>query len=70
MSDHADEAAELQELAIQAAQHAHQKAAARLKAALGEATGRCLNCQEEIEEGRFCDEDCREDFQKRVKARR
>lgn len=35
-----------------------------------EATGRCLNCGEELADGaRWCDADCRDDWQRRESAR-
>lgn len=32
-----------------------------------QATGFCLNCEEPIEQGRFCDIDCRDDHEKRTR---
>ena len=35
------------------------------------ATGFCLNCEEPLEDGhRWCDADCRDDFEKRMAANR
>jgi hypothetical protein len=32
-------------------------------------TGRCLNCDEPVIAGRFCDSDCAADWHKRARAR-
>lgn len=32
------------------------------------ATGKCLNCDEVVAAGLFCDADCRDDFERRCKA--
>lgn len=31
-----------------------------------QSTGFCLNCQDDIEEGLFCDKDCRDDYDFRL----
>lgn len=33
-------------------------------------SGRCLACDEPVEEARFCDGDCREDFEQRQALKR
>ncbi len=33
-------------------------------------TGRCYNCEDQIEYGCFCDTDCRDDYEKREKQTR
>lgn len=40
--------------------HRRKSEATRLKE-----SGRCYNCEETINEGLFCDTDCREDYEKR-----
>lgn len=32
--------------------------------------GNCYNCEAPVEWGRFCDPDCRDDYQKRIKLQR
>lgn len=32
-----------------------------------QATGKCLNCDEQVESGLFCDPDCRDDYDFRLK---
>lgn len=32
-------------------------------------TGRCYNCEEPLTVGCFCDTDCRDDYEKRIKAK-
>lgn len=48
----------------------HGLRAARQASQLPPATGRCFNCQEALDdpETRFCDTDCRDDWQKRQRA--
>lgn len=61
MADFIDDANETAELFLQAAL---RKSQGKGKAPL--ATGFCLNCQEKLAEGaRWCDADCREDWEKR-----
>ena len=33
------------------------------------AKGRCYNCDDPLKTGCFCDADCRDDYEKRVRAR-
>jgi len=67
MSDWTDNASELEMLQTQVAIERQRKAGQELEEVLSTAAGHCLNCEEPLEQGRFCDADCREDFQKRLK---
>jgi len=65
MADEADMAKELEELALKHAL-AHRKEGANLPA-----RGLCYNCDEPVDAGRlFCDEACRDDWQKRDAAKK
>ena len=66
MSDWTDRASEIQELQEKAALDNQREQAKELEQALEGAKGRCLNCQEPVLTGRFCDADCREDFTRRA----
>lgn len=33
-------------------------------------TGRCYNCEDDVEEANFCDDDCRDDYDKRINKRK
>lgn len=33
-------------------------------------TGRCYNCEDDVEEGLFCDPDCRQDYDRRMIKRK
>lgn len=68
MSDWTDEASEQQELLDQIALENQRRQAEQHRQALGQATGACLNCEEPLGEGRFCDAECRVDFEKRCRA--
>jgi hypothetical protein len=56
--------------------HACEQAEFFLASALSEqakkphlqATGKCLNCDEAVAVGLFCDADCRDDFESRCKS--
>ena len=64
MSDEIDRAQERQEAILAA-----QIAAARRPATAPPAAGRCLNCDTRLRKGlRFCDADCRDDYQRRYLA--
>lgn len=69
MADAADEADGAQALEIEVLMEQHRRAAAQHREVLGGFTGKCMNCDEMIEEGRFCDADCRIDHERRVGAR-
>lgn len=68
MADAADAAGNEQEFVEELLLRRQQFAAAQHHQALGD-TGECLNCEEPLKQGRFCDADCREDYERRVKAR-
>lgn len=53
--------ADLADLSIDAA----TKAALSFRHKVPEFTGYCLNCDEPLEDRRFCDADCRDEFDKR-----
>ncbi|MBM7070901.1 DUF2116 family Zn-ribbon domain-containing protein [Shewanella sp. 202IG2-18] len=64
MSDNADIAADLQEQHIKAALSSRDTSP-KLKF-----TGYCHNCEESLKEGeRFCDADCRDDFEQRQRMK-
>lgn len=69
MADEADLANECVAQDLERAMRKQRMEAAALAAALQRRSGRCLNCEEDVEPGkRFCDEDCKEDFEKRENA--
>lgn len=72
MSDWTDEATRTQEILLEAELQATRNAAREHEAAVAAASGRCFNCEEPIDEvgRRFCDKDCQQDFERRVRARR
>jgi hypothetical protein len=70
MSDSVDEANDLQDLLTTMAVEAQRKLAQQHSKTLQACTGACLNCEEKLDGGRFCDSDCRDDFEKRLNARR
>jgi hypothetical protein len=59
VSDLADKAQAVLEVALEAAR-THRKPTLPF-------TGKCYNCEEPIEDGRFCDADCREDWTRRTR---
>ncbi|WP_422451974.1 hypothetical protein [Endozoicomonas sp. ALC066] len=65
MADQVDDANELAELELQA----RLSKARRVSKSHQRAVSHCLNCQELLTEKgtRYCDSDCREDHEKRVK---
>lgn len=67
MSDWTDNASDLELLQTEVAIAKVREEGKHLQEVLETAAGHCLNCEEPLEEGRFCDADCREDFQKRLK---
>ena len=67
MSDWTDSASDLEDLQKEVALEHQRKAGKELEAALNAASGFCLNCEEPLEKGRYCDESCREDHEKRVR---
>jgi hypothetical protein len=67
MSDWIDNASDLELLQTEVAIERARTAGKELQEVLQNAAGHCLNCEEPLEVGRFCDADCREDFQKRLK---
>lgn len=69
MSDAADAAGDEQELIADLLLRQHREAAAQHQKVLGAFTGKCLNCEATLEKGRYCDEECREDHERRVSAR-
>lgn len=70
MSDWTDDASAQEELHLQVALQRQLAQSKKHEAALEAASGHCLNCDEPLEEGRFCDADCREDFQRRIRVNR
>lgn len=69
MSDAADAAGDEQELVEALLLRQHREAAAKHQEALKVFTGKCLNCEATLEKGRYCDEECRKDHERRVSAR-
>lgn len=69
MADEADAAKDLDDLMNQIAIEEARKKARKHQAAMELHDGKCLNCDEDLEQGRFCDPGCRDDFEARVKAR-
>lgn len=65
MSDWTDEASRVQELLEEAALDRARREGESLARDLNSLSGACLNCAEPVEGRRFCDEFCREDFEKR-----
>lgn len=59
-----DQASDTEALFLQAALNAQRKQAVSLKF-----TGECLSCGETRKKGRFCDIDCRDDFERDENAR-
>lgn len=68
MVDAADAAGDEQAFVEELLLRRQQQAAAAHKAALDGGTGVCLNCEEPLQAGRFCDADCRLDYERRVQA--
>lgn len=68
MTDAADAAGDEQELVEALLLRRHREAAAQHQKVMGACTGKCLNCEEPLEQGRYCDEDCRIDHERRVSA--
>lgn len=68
MTDAADAAGDEQELVEALLLRQHREAAAKHQEALKVFTGACLNCDAPLDEGRYCDEECRKDHEKRVSA--
>lgn len=64
MADIADEASDLQEQLLNKTLHQHS---IRREIPF---SGLCLNCEEKIEIGRYCDQYCREDHENRIRKRR
>ncbi len=62
MTDVIDRGCELEEWFRRQALDAHQ-----LSVDAMQFTGQCYNCEEKIEQGSFCDTDCRDDYQLRAK---
>lgn len=70
MSDWTDEASELEELQTRTAIEHQREMGEKLREALEASTGFCLNCEEELATGRYCDADCRQDHERRMLNRR
>ena len=68
MADAADAAGDEQEVQERLLLRRHQERAAQHREVLGVCTGKCLNCDEPIEVGRFCDKHCQADYERRVSA--
>ena len=68
MSDAADAAGDEQELIDALLLRQHREAAAKHQQVMSECTGLCLNCDAPLEKGRYCDESCRVDHERRVSA--
>lgn len=66
MSDAADVAGDEQELIEALLLRKHREAAAQHQKVMAAFTGKCLNCDEPLEQGRYCDDDCRDDHERRV----
>jgi RNA polymerase-binding transcription factor DksA len=69
MADWTDEASDQQEQDIERALLNQRLAAKKHEAALSAASGVCLNCEEPLPTGRYCDDNCRDDHEKRLVAR-
>lgn len=69
MADAADSAGDEQELIEDLLLRQHRAAAAKHQKVMATCTGECLNCEAPLEQGRYCDEDCRVDHERRVSAR-
>lgn len=70
MADSADEAQRQQEVLHAARLKETLRRGELHRARLDQLAGACLNCYEPLEQGRYCDKDCEEDHQKRLRARR
>jgi hypothetical protein len=70
MSDAADSAGDEQELVEALLLRQHREAAAKHQEALATFTGKCLNCDAPLDKGRYCDEECRKDHERRLSASR
>lgn len=68
MADAADSAGDEQELIEDLLLRQHRAAAAQHQKVMATCTGECLNCEAPLEQGRYCDEDCRKDHERRVTA--
>lgn len=68
MSDAADAAGDEQELIADLLLRQHREAAAHHQKVMDECTGYCLNCDEPLKKGRYCDGECRKDHERRVSA--
>lgn len=60
MADHADDASQATELFLRAALTQAQQS----RPTLPGVAGYCRNCDQQVAEGYFCDQDCRDDYQK------
>ena len=65
MSDLADDAAEVTEMNLKISMQN-----ARSNSSQKKFTGFCRNCEDNIITGGFCDQDCRDDYQKREHLKR
>lgn len=66
MADSVDEANDNAAAAVERQVMAIRKSGLTTKVLPLSAQGKCLNCLEKIPVGRFCDADCREDYEKRT----
>ena len=66
MSDLADEANDVAAAVVERRVQAIRKEAAVQMPA---ASGKCLNCLEPVKSARYCDSDCRDDHERRIKRR-
>lgn len=67
MADFGDIAGNINELHTEQALKAAVAAAKRHRDTLLHYSGTCMNCSETIDTGRFCDPDCRRDFELRTR---
>lgn len=67
MADEVDVAAMLQEEEIAALLEKNKKEMEAREGVLNFFKGYCLNCDEKIDEGRFCDPDCQHDYERRTR---
>lgn len=70
MADWTDEATNQQEQELERTLANHRLAAKKHEATLNAASGVCLNCEESLPVGRYCDDNCRDDHEKRLAFRR
>lgn len=69
MADEVDLAAEYQEKEIAAILAGNEARKLSEERELLRSAGSCLNCQSIVSVGRFCDQDCRDDYERRVLRR-